>query len=272
MAKKVAVIYEENYFHDVKIHSLDLKIYFLDVIIYFHVANKVIPICFCTFAKAFHNEYSFKSISFSMAKYIKKEIADLNGKGSTQAYYRMKTNGKLGFNEFLEHCHSQHGAFSESTLLGAITAFRDQLVSELSKGYTVKIDGLGTFGTKLGVRKDKELDTFEEGTEKRNAVSLRVKGVSFRVDKELVNDIDLNCSLVRGGEERLRKSEFTLEKRIERARTYLQEHGFMHVSDYASINGLSYSTASRELRSIAADPTTGIVSRGRKSAKLYLLR
>ncbi len=207
-----------------------------------------------------------------MAKYIKKEIVDLNGKGSTQAYYRMMTNGKLEFNEFLERCHYQHGAFSVSTLLGAITAFRDQLVSELSNGYTVKIDGLGTFGTKLGVRKDKELDTFEDGTEKRNAASLMVTGVSFRADKELVNDIDMNCSLVRGGEERLRKSKYPLEERIERARRFLQENGFMHVSDYASMNGLSYSTASRELHSVAADPTTGIVSRGRKSAKLYLLK
>lgn len=206
-----------------------------------------------------------------MAKYIKKEIADLNGKGTTQAYYRMQTWRQLNYREFLERCHSQHGAFTEATLAGAISAFCSHLALELAQGYTVKIDGLGSFGAKIGVRKDKEMDTFEEGTTTRNAKSLVVKGVSFRADKELVRDIDLRCLLERGGEERINKSPFTKEERVERARQYLREHGFMRVGHYASLNGLAYTTASRELRRIAQDPALGIVSEGRKSGKLYLL-
>lgn len=38
----------------------------------------------------------------------------------------------------------------------------------------------------------------------------------------------------------------------------------------ASLTGLSYSTDSRELLDIAADPASGIISQGRKSGKLYL--
>jgi len=41
--------------------------------------------------------------------------------------------------------------------------------------------------------------------------------------------------------------------------------------EMADLNGLAYSTASRELIRIARDPGSGIVSRGQKSAKLYLL-
>ena len=37
-----------------------------------------------------------------MAKYIKKEIADLNGTGSTQVYYRMERGETLSFGAFIQ--------------------------------------------------------------------------------------------------------------------------------------------------------------------------
>ena len=207
-----------------------------------------------------------------MAKYIKKEIVDLNGKGTTQAYYRLKTWRTLEFEEFAERCHSLHPSFSKGLISGVLDAVIEQLVYEISNGYSVKIDGLGTFSAKLGVRKDKEMDSFEEGSKKLNAKSIEVTGVSLRVDKKLIREIDLNCDLERGGEERLRTSKLSQEERIEKARQYLQQNGFMRVNQYAILTGLSYSTASRELRRLAANPLSGIVSQGRKSSKLYLLR
>ena len=41
----------------------------------------------------------------------------------------------------------------------------EQLAYEISNGYSVKIDGLGTFSAKLGVRKDKEMDSFDDGNQ-----------------------------------------------------------------------------------------------------------
>ena len=169
------------------------------------------------------------------AKYIKKEIADLNGKGTTQAYYRLKTWRKLDSEEFAERCHSLHPSFSKGLISGVLDAVVDQLAYEISNGFSVKIDGLGTFSAKLGVRKDKEMDNFETGSKKLNAKSIEVTGVS-----------------------------------IEKARQYLKKNGFMRVNDYAILTGLSYSTASRELRRLATDPTSGITSQG--SSKLYVLQ
>lgn len=206
-----------------------------------------------------------------MAQYVKKEMADLRGTGSTGAYYRLKTWRKLEFDEFVKRCHNLHGAFGKSVIEGVVMAVCEHLAYELGNGYCVKIDGLGTFNAKLGVRKDKEMDGFEEGTTKRNAKSIEVTGVSFRADKGLIQEIDRNCDLERGGEDRLRKSKFTEEERIEKARQYLRQNGYMRVFNYASLSGLSYTTASRELRRIASDPSTGIISQGRKSSKLYLL-
>lgn len=206
-----------------------------------------------------------------MAQYIKKEIVDLNGSGSTKAYYKLKTWRKLDFDEFVERCQSINKVYSKGLLKGVLIAFSEHLAYEISNGYSVKIDGLGVFTAKLGVRKDKEMDGFEEGTSKRNAKSIEVKGVSFKADKDLIREIDRNCDLERGGEERLRKSKLSREARIERARRFLKKNKYMHVNEYASLTGLAYSTAARELSNVASDPSTGIISQGRKSSKLYLL-
>ena len=75
----------------------------------------------------------------------------------------------------------------------------------------------------------------------------------------------------RGGEARLRKSKYTKEERIERAIRYLRREGFMHVKDYAQLNGLSYTTAYRELNMGLVGSAT-ITSRGSKSARIFFLK
>lgn len=206
-----------------------------------------------------------------MAKYIKKEIVDLNGKGATQAYYRMKTWRKLETEEFVKRCHDLNGAFSESILKGALAALTQQLAYELANGYNVKLDGLGVFNAKIGLCKDKEQDDFSEDGTRRNAASLQVTGVSLKVDKELVKAINKDCDLERGDDERLSRQTYTLEQRIERARDFIRKNGYMRSYEYAQLNGLAKSTASRELIRITSDPRSGIRSEGSKSSKLYLL-
>ena len=198
-------------------------------------------------------------------------MPDMSGTGEKKAYYKLKTWRKLDSDEFVKRCSSIHRAYGKSVIQGVLTAVCEHLAYEISNGYSVKIDGLGTFTAKLGVRKDKEMESFEEGSTKRNALSIEVQGVSFRADRNLISEIDRNCDLERGGEERLRKPKTTLNQRTEKARQFLRKNAFMHVDEYASFTGLSYSTASRELRKIASDPTSGITSQGRKSGKLYLL-
>ena len=211
------------------------------------------------------------TLSNFMAQYIKKEIVDLNSSGSTKAYYKLKTLRRLEFDEFVKRCHSFNGAYSRGLLKGVMTAFCEHLSYEISNGYSVKIDGLGVFTAKLGVRKDKEMDGFEEGTAKRNSKSIEVTGILFKADKKLIREIDRNCNLERAGEERLKKSKLSKEERIERARQFMKNNTYMRVDEYASITGLAYSTAARELCSIASDSSSGIISQGRKSGKLYLL-
>ena len=204
------------------------------------------------------------------AKYIKREVADLNGTGRTQACYKMELKS-MNFQQFVDLCHRE-GRMDESQILGVLSLVSEKLALCMAEGFSVKLDGIGTFNAKLGVRSDMLPDAFEEGESSRNAKSIMVNGVSYRADKDLIRNTDRKCTLVRGGESRLKKSPFTLEERIQKARDFMKAHMFMKVPDYMQLTGLSRSTAAEELRKLASDPSTGITSRGQRSQKLYILR
>ena len=204
------------------------------------------------------------------AKYIKREVADLNGTGRTQACYKMELT-PMTFQQFVSLCHRE-GMMDESMILGVLSLVSEKLALCMSEGYSVKLDGIGTFNAKLGVRDDMLPDAFEEGEPSRNAKSIMVNGVSYRADKNLISNTDRKCVLVRGGESRLKKSPLSLEERIEKACDFLKAHMFMRVPDYVRLTGLSRSTAAEELRKLARDPSSGIMSRGSRSQKVYVLR
>ena len=209
-----------------------------------------------------------------MTKYIKREIIDLNGDGqTTKAYYWMKREKTLDFNEFARMVSKANKLYPPNVVQGVIMAVGSELAYQLAQGNRVKIDGIGSFHAKLGISRfsDKEMDGFEEGATKRNARSLGVTGVGYKADKNLVWEVDRNCDLERGGESRLRKSKYTKEERIERAIRLLRRMGVMHVRDYAVINDLSYASAYKELQGDLVGSAT-ITSSGSKSAKVYFLK
>ena len=204
------------------------------------------------------------------AKYIKKEVPDLNGTGQTQAFYKMKLTPK-SYDEFVSQC-AREGHTDESIILGVLSLVSEKLALNMAEGYSVKLDGIGTFNAKLGVRDDVLQDAFEEGERTHNAKSIMVTGVSYRADNDLIRNTSRKCVLKRGGESRLRKPKFTLEERIQKARDFLEKNMFMRVPDYVRLTGLSRTAASMELCKLVLDPTSGITSKGQRSQKYYVLR
>ena len=160
-----------------------------------------------------------------MAQYIKKEMPDVHKTGNNLVYYRLKRWETLDFKEFTQRVCRANRLYTPSIIQGVVMAVSSELAYQIAQGRNVKIDGLGTFHAKLGLNKftSREMDSFEEGTRKLNAASLGVTGVGFRADKELVRAVAVKCKLERGGEDRLRKSKYTKEERIERAIQYLRK-------------------------------------------------
>ncbi len=206
-----------------------------------------------------------------MAKYIKQEMSDLDGSGKQRVYYRIEKQGDLAGRDFIKKVAYTGSGLSEGTVVHVLATVAKELAYYMGQGYTVGIDGIGTFKPTIGVEEDKAMDDFDSEETKRNARSLEVNGVKFRAAKELIRETRGHCTLEKGGTSRLRRSPYTQDERIELARTYLQEHHVMRISDYAELTGLSRSTAAVELRKLTGDTDSGITCRGRGGSKVYCL-
>ena len=207
-----------------------------------------------------------------MARYIKQELPDLHKTGEKKAYYRMKTKQKIDFNQFVDLISSHNSGISRGEAFHVLMHATDTLAELLAQGYSVTIDEMGTFKATIGLVRDKEMDSFEEGTPKLNARSLRVDGVSFKADKRLILNVDKRCDLKRAWVSRRCRSPFTKEVRLQKALEYLNAHGAMKVKDYMELTSLSHTVAAKELREFEHDAASGITSIGRLAGKVYVRR
>lgn len=161
---------------------------------------------------------------------------------------------------------------SKASAVQVLSQAATTLAGLLAEGCAVTIDGIGTFKATVGVRNDKEQDDFTPDEPQRNAQSIEVNGVHYRADKRLVHDINVQCTLVRGKQSRIKRSPYTLEERISRAIAYMEEYDYLTVKGYAELNGLSVSTASVELRKLRSDASSGIRAIGKRSGLMYVKR
>ena len=205
-----------------------------------------------------------------MAQYIKQEMPNLNGTEEPQVYYRLKTNRNISSKEFVKHISRNDSAVDRGEIEGVLIRIADGLAELLGNGYSVTLDGVGTFKAGLGLKRDKEMDSFEEDETKRNARSLQLTGINYRADKTLVREANRRCKLERYGESRLRKSPYTKEQRLQLALEFLDKNSAMRIGDYMQLTGLSRTTATMELKAFRQDPASGITFVGRGSQKVYV--
>ena len=207
-----------------------------------------------------------------MARYIKQELPDLRSTGEKKAYYRLKTEQKIDFHQFIDRISSHNSGISKGEAFRVLMHATDTLAELLAEGYSVTIDDMGTFKATVGLVEDKEMDSFEEGTPKLNARSLKIDGVSFQADRKLIVNVDKRCDLKRAGTSRLCRSPFTKAERLQKAQEYLKSHGAMKVKHYVELTGLSHTVAAKELREFENDAASGITSIGRLAGKVYVRR
>ena len=207
-----------------------------------------------------------------MAKYIKQELPDLRKTGEKKAYYRLKTARKIDFQQFIDYISSHNSGISRGEAFRVLMHATDTLAELLAEGYSVTIDDMGTFKATVGLVEDKEMDSFEEGTPKLNARSLKIDGVSFQADKKLIVNVDKRCDLKRAGVSPICRSPFTKEERLQKALEYLKSHGAMKVKHYVELTGLSHTVAAKELCVFEHEAASGISSIGRLAGKVYVRR
>ncbi len=206
-----------------------------------------------------------------MAKYVMREMNDVRGDGETVMYPKMERFRQVAWEDFVDDMSRGGANINRGTVEDVMARVVDKLAEYIGRGYTVKVDGLGTFSASLGMKADKDRDTADEDEPKRNAQSIEVKNIRFKADKRLVVNTRLLCKLERSGVRRIKKVETTKEERLEMAKDFLGGHAVMGVADYMSLTGLSRTCATCELQEFRADKNSGITFIGRGAHKLYVL-
>ena len=215
-----------------------------------------------------------------MANYVLKEMPTGMGNGSEgKTFPKMQVYTEFDYDKVVELVHTNSPAFSEATVRGVLDTLAVVMKSYLPMGHTMKIDNLGVFSLSLEFA-DNETDTAnqqeipetQETGSKKKYHHVRVKGVNFKVDKRLVEAINKENTFERTSGNPSSPSPYSLEERLQRALNHIDKHGFITLQEYANLNSLSYSTASRELSKLVLDPHTGIKPKGAASHKVWVRR
>ena len=208
-----------------------------------------------------------------MPKYKLQEMPDVRQTGARRVYPKLDAYRLLDAEEFIEKMHSYDRAISPSVIRAVLMNLSDTLKRMLSQGYTVKVDELGTFSLSLDFDDDKP-KVMQQADDKMAYRHVTVKNVNFKVDPSLLKDLRYETALERemSGVKVLKKQLFSLEQRIERALAVIERDGFICLADYASINNLSRTSASQELKAICANPDGPLDFMGRGSHKVWVKR
>ena len=210
-----------------------------------------------------------------MAKYKLQELNDMRDEGKRRVYPKMVTNRTLSRKEFVKMMQNYHRGISESTTEAVLTDVVDMLADMLSMGYNVNLEGFGTFSLSLGFEDDKptEMQTDDDMMKYRK---VGVKNVNFNSSPEFVKAVKMetDCDLERemSGVKVIRKQFYSKEERIARALEVIEKNGVLTLGDYASINNLSRTSASMELKELTCDKSSPIDSLGRGSHKVWVKR
>lgn len=208
-----------------------------------------------------------------MAKYKLQEMPDVHHSGKKRVFPKLVTNRQMDTKEFIEKLRLHNRAISESVTTAVLTDIANFLGEMLAAGYTVKLDGLGTYSLSLDFDDDKPVE-MQGDDDKMLYRKVRVRDVNYKSDPELVkyinNEIELERDL--GGVSRLYEQKYTLEERIGRAAEWLESHAFFTLHDYAAMNNLSRTTASLELKMLTSGDEAPFDYTGSGSHKVWVKR
>ena len=208
-----------------------------------------------------------------MAKYLLQEMNDVRNTGKRTVYPKMVTDQTLTTKEFIDELHKHLRTVDKGVLTGVMCGMADTLSSLLSRGYNVTLDDIGTFSMSLKFIDDKPTEIQEEG-DRMLYRRVGVKDINFKTAPEMMRSLQMRTKFERvmTGARLLKKNLYTLEQRIENALAIIDDKGHITLGEYAQVNNLSRTTASKELAKISSDPNMPIDYTGQASHKIWIRR
>jgi predicted histone-like DNA-binding protein len=207
-----------------------------------------------------------------MGNYFIREMATGMGNGKKgRIYPKMQVYSEFDYDKVVELINTYSPAFSQGIIRGVLDTLALVMKSYLPMGHTLKIDNLGVFSLALAFVENKS----ENGEQlkddaKKKYLHVKAKDVNFKVDKKLIREINKENSFERSKGNPVKSSPYSLEERQRRALRHIDKYGFIALQEYANLNELSYSSASRELARLVVDPNSGIKAKGAGSHKVWV--
>ena len=204
-----------------------------------------------------------------MLKYVLQEMPDMHD-GQKKIYPKLIAAGQIGSAKILNK-YQLTGTANRNVAELVLKSLPDIIGVYLTEGHTVKVDGLGTFSLSLEFGDDKPDGQTSDGSEDGYR-HVRVKGINFRPDKDFLQLVQKNAEFERGESHvvRVSKSQFSPAERLARLQDYLDTHPYIRLSQYCTLNQLSRTAASLELKRFSADPESGIQASGSGSHKVWV--
>lgn len=200
-----------------------------------------------------------------MANYVVKEMPDGMKSSKGKVFPKMPVYSEFDNDKVVELINTYSPAFSKGVVKGVLDTLALVMKNVLPMGHTLKIDKIGVFSLGLEFT---DSETMSDAETKYRHVQAR--SVNFRVDQKLVDEINRENSFEKSDSLKASSSPFSYEQRLQRALEFIDKHGSIRLQEYANLNTLSRTQASRELAQFVSDPTSGIKTSGSGPLKCWV--
>lgn len=216
-----------------------------------------------------------------MANYKLKELPGEMTEGKTIVYPKMQTYSLYDYDLVIQHMCALSRILNEGIIRAAFDALISEMKSSMPWGHNIKIDGLGVFSLSLGfdtsTPSEKEIAQQQacddDADPKLKYRHVCIKGINFKPDPELLKEMNKQATFDRVETDVVvpRKVQFSREDRLAKAKAIIGKYGYMTLGDYAVATGQSRAVASKDLKQLVADASSGITTRGSHSHKVWIL-
>ena len=187
-----------------------------------------------------------------MAYYELQESNLPNEDGRRIKFPRLKLTGQTSTDQIAEAI-AHASTFTPGEVKGLIQSLATEIADAMSRGCSVKIDGIGIFTPAVEVAGKHGKQDARTADREVDARDLCIGNIRFKADKF-----------------RRSSRQHTPDERLKMAQTYLDTHPVMTIDDYCKLTGLLRYSASKELKRWSDDPASGITSTGRNTHKVYV--
>ena len=204
-----------------------------------------------------------------MTQFVLKEMNDLDGKGKGRVYPQVVINRLMTTEDLVERMQN-NTRLGSAVIHAMLLSLGENIATLLDSGFSVKIDNFVTFSLSLGFA-DKKGNKLEDEDDKMKYRRVMVKNITFKPESDLIFKINKNIRLERHvpGVVKSESDSFTPEERRLRAIDFIDRHGQITLQEYANLNNISRSKASRELNKLEGIEGSGIRGYGNAPHKVW---